>query len=93
MHLVLTHGLLQTVLSMMDDLGFWFMLGQHVLDLLVAHVFLLSCLVICFIVLKVGRGAHVVAKLSNICVVGRVLLTQVLNMLFKDGLSAEPFSG
>jgi hypothetical protein len=93
MRLVLTHGLLLTVLSMMDDLGFWFVLGQHLLDLLVAHVFLLSCLVICLIILKVGRGAHVVTKLSNICVVGRVLLTQVLNMLFKDGFSAEPLSG
>jgi hypothetical protein len=93
MRLILTDGLLLTVLSMMDDLGFWFVLGQHLLDLLVAHVFLLSCLVICLIILKVGRCAHIVAKLSNVCMLGRVLLTQVLYMLFKDGLSAQSLSG
>ncbi len=78
---------------MMEDLDFRFLFGQHLLDLLIVHVFLLGCLVICLIVLKVGRGAQIVSKLSDICVVDRVLLTQVLNMLFKDGLSAEPLSG
>ena len=79
----------------MEDLGFGLLFGQqHLLDLMIVHVYLLGCcLVICLIILKVGRGAHVVTKLSNMCVAGRVLLNQVLNMLFKDGLSAEPLSG
>jgi hypothetical protein len=94
MRLVLTQGLLLTVLSMMKGLGFWLLFGQqHLLDLLVAHVFLLGCLVIRLVILKVGRSAHVVAKLSHICWVGRVLLTQVLNVLLEDGVSAESLPG
>ena len=50
----------------MKALAFWLLFAQHLLDLLVAHVFLLGCLVIGLIVLKVGRCAHVGAKLSHI---------------------------